>query len=806
MFENYQSVLNQIQAFGLQVSHLEIGSARPIRCGVDISVCPVDPAKRRSAGWYHLASYSVDGKPYLVGAYGFWKGASNNKVKVELSEYVPSLTQEQKKAIAKRMREMDKAAKLARREEIEQAAKRAQWIWSKYVKEGYSDYLASKEVQAHGVRFDPKGKGTIAIPLTDSRGKIYGLQLIRSNSEVKGTKKIQKKFEPKGLSVLGHFHLIGHRPNEVVLIAEGYATAATVYEAIGLPIAVAFNANNLKPVAKNLRKAYPDAHIIICADDDYLTQGNPGVTKAEEAANAIGGKMVVPNFKMGDYYDIRDGKKLTDFNDLALHPLGGIHLVRAQIETVLQGISFAAKPTTEGRSPAVGGRGNDYEARSVLELDELAERYIFVEDGTGDTFFDTWGKGFIRRKQLDAQMPSNFKFNDLKMHPVWSSRALKLNQVAFDPTCKDKSIIQNRWTGWPIKNPNLPNAEAKCEKALALLMYLTSKEDPSGELFKWILKWLAYPVQHPGAKMDSCLVFKGAQGTGKGFLFVQILGGLYGEYFAGLTQAALEDKFNSDWSDRKLFVVADEVMASVEKYKYKNYLKTLISEPIIRVNPKNLPAYQERNHFNLVFLSNETVPVILENDDRRHCIVETPEKLPEDYYHALQDEVEAGGIEALYQFMLELDLGDFNPRTKPPMTKSKEELIDLGLDSHERFIKEWLSGETEYPVVPVSQKNLYRAYTRWNNEEGENYRHSAKDLKPVLRRHGVDALIADIYSNYHYESVTKKSQRIYEPNETVYDKLTKKGLPWKYKPENKTLAQWRTDGNLQFESLLDEKN
>lgn len=802
MFENYDHVLNQLKAFGLVIGHLDIGTAVPVRCAVDTNILPAKKASRKSAGWYHLSTLSLNGKDYIIGAYGFWKGADNNKQTVELGQNI-QINPEQKKAMQARWKAMEKAAKKAQLVIVEGAAKKAQYIWSCYIKEGTSDYLIRKGVQAHGLRFDPKGKGTVAVPVMCPKGKIYGLQLIRSDAAVKGSNKIQKKFEPKGLAVSGHFHLIGPIPTSVILIAEGYATAATIYKATHQPTVVAFNANNLVPVAKSLKKKYPNATILVCADDDYLTEGNPGITWAEKAANAVSGKVVVPSFKNEAGQDIRNGEKLTDFNDLANNPQGGQHTVRTQLENALQGINInpaahQPKPNNNTVEP------NDYQAQSVMAIDDMAERYIFLEDGTGKTFYDKWSRNFILKTQVETQLPDDNTFNDLKSHPIWSSRALKPEQVAFDPTGKDKKVIENRWNGLKIKNPKLEDPLEKCTLAMGLLKYLTEKEDPTGKLFNWVLDWLAYPIQNPGAKMDSCLVFKGAQGTGKGFLFVQILGELYGEYFASLTQSALEDKFNSDWSDRKLFIVADEVVASTEKYKYKNQLKTLISEPVIRVNPKNMAAYQERNHFNLVFLSNEAVPVILENDDRRHCVIETPEKLPQDYYYKLQEEVDAGGIAALYQFLLELDLGDFNQRSKPPMTNSKSELIDLGLDSHERFIKDWLAGKTDYPVVPITQKNLYRAYSQWNNEEGERYRHPAKDLKPVLRKYGVHEKLADIYSSFKYEGFSKKTARLYEPSESLYARLLEQGLPWKYKPQNKTLTEWRTDGNLEFEKVLEE--
>ena len=97
----------------------------------------------------------------------------------------------------------------------------------------------------------------------------------------------------------------------MIYIAEGFATGATVHEATEAPVAVAFTAGNLGAVATSLRKAYPDAALVICADDDAETLGNPGVTHAHEAARSAVAAVVVPRH--------RDGEQATslDFNDMA---------------------------------------------------------------------------------------------------------------------------------------------------------------------------------------------------------------------------------------------------------------------------------------------------------------------------------------------------------------------------------------------------------------------------------------------------------------------------------------------------------
>ena len=123
-----------------------------------------------------------------------------------------------------------------------------------------------------------------------------------------------------------------------ILLAEGYATGATLHMATDKPVAVAFDAGNLEPVAKKLREQFPNAAITICADNDHqhtrkTPEGtelwNKGVALAQDAAQAVGGKVVAPIFNEEERV-----RGLTDFNDL--HQSRGIEEVKMQVGLVLQ--------------------------------------------------------------------------------------------------------------------------------------------------------------------------------------------------------------------------------------------------------------------------------------------------------------------------------------------------------------------------------------------------------------------------------------------------------------------------------------
>jgi putative DNA primase/helicase len=177
------------------------------------------------------------------------------------------------------------------------------------------DYLSAKGVQSHGLRVEPAG--SLIVPMRDTAGTLHGLQSIATDGD--------KRFMSGG-RVKGCYHAIG-RPDATVIVCEGYATGASIHECSGLAVAVAFNAGNLEAVALALRAKYPVLSIVIAADDDHKTDGNPGTTKATAAAMAVGGAVAVPIFP-ADRPD-----KATDFNDL--HQLAGVDSVRACIDAAL---------------------------------------------------------------------------------------------------------------------------------------------------------------------------------------------------------------------------------------------------------------------------------------------------------------------------------------------------------------------------------------------------------------------------------------------------------------------------------------
>jgi len=143
----------------------------------------------------------------------------------------------------------------------------------------------------------------LLIPLRHGPGALVGLQRIKSD----GTK-LFLKGTPSG----GAYTVLGKPEKQgPVVIAEGWATACSIRMATEHCVVVAFNSGNLAPVARKIRIALPEAKLIIAADDDFQTKGNPGITDARKTAREVGALVAIPVWSS-------ERGTGTDFNDVHL--------------------------------------------------------------------------------------------------------------------------------------------------------------------------------------------------------------------------------------------------------------------------------------------------------------------------------------------------------------------------------------------------------------------------------------------------------------------------------------------------------
>ena len=222
------------------------------------------------------------GNPIVAVTFGSWKtGESHTWRDAKAKPTTPA----ERAEMQRQMQAMQKAR--AEEQAAVQAAarQRAAKLWARaHPANNAHPYLQRKRVAAIGVR---ALRDMLLIPARDAQGALHTLQFISADGS--------KRFLTGG-RIAGCYYAIG-KPLDSLLLCEGYATGATLYAATGRAVAVAFNCGNLMAVAQALRGKFPGLRLIICADNDFSTPGNPGLTNATAAARAVGGFVAVPRFE-----------------------------------------------------------------------------------------------------------------------------------------------------------------------------------------------------------------------------------------------------------------------------------------------------------------------------------------------------------------------------------------------------------------------------------------------------------------------------------------------------------------------------
>jgi phage/plasmid primase-like uncharacterized protein len=225
-------------------------------------------------------------------------------------------------------------------------------------------YLVRKRIEPHGIKIDRAGR--LVVPVIDNQGEILSYQTI----DAEGNKRFLKGGKIEG----GFYELRGNR--KVIFIGEGFATCASIHQATGFTTLVAFDCGNLAKVAKSAKEMFLGSRIVICADNDQFTEGNPGITKGKAAASLVFGEIVYPIFNESDL-----ASKPTDFNDL--HTLQGIEAVKEQIERVaLPAIDKLAFEFT--RADSLELTEIKWVVDDYIEADSLAQ--VFGDPGGGKSF------------------------------------------------------------------------------------------------------------------------------------------------------------------------------------------------------------------------------------------------------------------------------------------------------------------------------------------------------------------------------------------------------------------------------------
>ncbi|MEE1922888.1 bifunctional DNA primase/polymerase [Pseudomonas sp. 148P] len=331
------------------------------------------------------------------------------------------------------------------------------------------------------------------------------------------------------------------------------------------------------------------------------------------------------------------------------------------------------------------------------------DRYVYI-DGTKEA----WDREKKRR------LPEgSIKMALGDAYQLWlnspTRRVVDVDHIVFDPTMtKDPAVYINTFEGLPLEPVR---DDAACENLRWLVSFLCNHD---AEALEWLTRWLAYPLQHMGAKMDTAILFHSTmEGSGKSLLFSDVMGELYGRYGATVGQQQLEGNFNA-WQSGKLWAVFEEVVSRDQRYNQVGKIKHMVTGKTVRMESKFINGWEESNHMNSAFLSNEIMPWPISEDDRRMLVMWPQETLPAVRQKAIARELANGGVAALYGWLLSVDLADFDQRTRPPKTEARQRLVELSRTAWQTFYSLWRLGELGHGLWGCAlTSDVYAMFLEW---------------------------------------------------------------------------------------------
>lgn len=285
----------------------------------------------------------------------------------------------------------------------------------------------------------------------------------------------------------------------------------------------------------------------------------------------------------------------------------------------------------------------------------------------------------------------------------------------------------NEWQGFDVAP-----APGNIKPFLQLFMRLI----PDRSARRYVLRWLAHLVQHPGTKKHVSLAFwSHEQGVGKNLLFECMTAIVGAAHSTVISQAELASNFNG-WANRKVFVIGDEVSKS-DRRQDTDKLKGLVTGTTVYINEKYQPAREVPNLINLIFFSNHHDALFVADTDRRFFVWEiTAGRLPDPKIKEFVKWRDTGGLAALLHFLLRFDIGAFNPKAPAPMTDAKQQMMQDNRSDLEGWVAE-LMGSNVSQLLGRELATASELARRYANDTGNKV--SAKTIIGACKRLGAHA-------------------------------------------------------------------
>jgi hypothetical protein len=306
--------------------------------------------------------------------------------------------------------------------------------------------------------------------------------------------------------------------------------------------------------------------------------------------------------------------------------------------------------------------------REAADLPEVKDDWVYAIGVK--RFVETKRMIQLDKEQYDAKFAPLFDKGNASMHVLRNEGFRRVDDLTYWPN-KPQIVDEegktklNTWTKADI-DPVAGDVSILLEHVAYLY--------PDPVEADILLDYLAFQVQCPGEKVHWAVLMQGQQGTGKSY-FGELLKAILGEQnIRSVTNEMLHETYTG-WIQGKQFIVVEEMMAG-RRLELMNKLKPMITEKWLSIREMYKPPFEQINRCNFLFLTNHSDSIIIDDTDRRYCVLNsnTPPNPDPRYYRRLFEWTKANpGV--ILGYLLSRDLAKFEPKSHAPMTAGKRALV-----------------------------------------------------------------------------------------------------------------------------------
>ena len=206
------------------------------------------------------------------------------------------------------------------------------------------------------------------------------------------------------------------------------------------------------------------------------------------------------------------------------------------------------------------------------------------------------------------------------------------------------------------------------------------------------LDYLHFVVCKPQVKIKFALVVRGEPGIGKSAIG-QLLKKVVGKENVRFPSNPEVESDWTAWQARRSLIIVEEL--KFEKYAGVERLKTVITEPTLRIHEKHVAHYSIPNVLNLIAFTNHFDAVKIDRSDRRWMILASPMARQKDsYYDRLFDWINSDEAPGAFLHFLQQRRPKLNPNGNAPMTDAKIAMIEATRPRYEQMLLQWKEERT----------------------------------------------------------------------------------------------------------------